>query len=199
MSERLRTGARRAAQRTAQGARRLAGRASVSDRAQRPAPVTAIEIGPAVPALVLRAGCAALVLAMSALLAVSPAQLWLGVLLGVGMLLRPSALLTGIAIAAMAAMLLLHPVGGWRIFPLVALSHAMWQLGAVCVVVDWRARVSITVLQGEVRPLLAVQAVAQLIAVAGTLLAGAFVAPWLGVSAVLALAVLAGVLARDAD
>lgn len=164
-------------------------------RAARP-PVTTLRTGRELPALALRLALPALSLAASAALGGGSAALYVGLVVGVAVALRPHAILLALGVAALAAMYALVGQHDWQLPIVVAVTHAMLQLGAVADAVGWRGRVELAVLRDAGPRFLTVQAVAQAIAALALVLAGAPPLPWLVVGAVAALAVLCWILVQ---
>ncbi|WP_152192969.1 hypothetical protein [Georgenia satyanarayanai] len=160
-------------------------------------PRTALRTGPTAPALVLRAVLLTLVVGAGAVVATSPAQLAVAVVLGVVVTVRPHAAFLAITAALLVGMLALSPGPWWSLALLALLTHAVLRVGALADAVAWRGRVEVAVLRDALPGFLAVQAVAQAAVVVAVLLDGAAPVPWLAVLAVGALAPLLWLLVGD--
>ncbi|MEE6273646.1 hypothetical protein V2J56_09840 [Georgenia sp. MJ206] len=146
----------------------------------------------AVPGWLLRLALALAVLASAASVAQDTSHLVAGVLAGAVLAWRPHPLLLGAVVALVALVLLTAPGGpAWQLPALVLATHLAWRLGVLADAVPWTAHVEAGVLADAARPFVAIQALAQALALAATLLAGAAPVPWLAVGAAAALAVLA--------
>lgn len=153
-------------------------------------PATSLHTGRAVPALTLRVALSVLSLTASAALGADPAQLSVGIVVGVAIAVRPHAVLLALGVAALIAMHALTAQHGWQLPVLVAVTHAVLQLGSIVGAVSWRGRIELAVLREVAPRFLIVQAVAQAAAGVALVLDGAPPLPWLVVAAVAALAAL---------
>lgn len=139
-----------------------------------------IESGPAVSGPVLR--LAVIPLALPGLLAISGGSIRLLVALGLIALLvlRPGAASAGAAVALVAAALALGgPIDAWRLSLVVLTVHAIWVHSSIAHHVGWRTAVELIVLRRMIAPFLVVQAALQVLAGAGSFLAGGYSLPWL--------------------
>lgn len=169
--------------------RAVLGDTLLGQRAARP-PVTSLHTGPAVPALALRLTLVALCLTASAVLGAAAAQLGVGIVVGLVIAVRPHAVLLTLGVTTLIGMYALVGQHGWQLPVIVAVTHALLQIGTVADAVAWRGRVELAVLRDVVPGFLTVQAVAQAATALALVLDGAPPLSWLVVGAVAALAVL---------
>lgn len=172
----------RAARRTPRGAAPAA--AAVEDR-------TRVLTGAAVPGWALRAVLAAAAAGALAAVASSPAQLALGAALALGLAWRPTGPLAAVLVGVAAGMLAVGEPSPWRAAAVVLGTHAVVRLATIAGAASPTARVEVAVLAASARPFAGIQALAQVLALAGGLVAGSAPVPWLAVAAAAGLLVVA--------
>lgn len=169
----------------------------VRSELERPLPAVRIEIGRAVPAWALQLAVAAVGLACASLLATRGLHWALAVAGAAVLAIRPAPGLAQIYAAALGAGLLLTRYEPWSaaVFALVLGVHLMVQLGSIVQGLHRSAQVELAALAAPARRFAAVQAGAQILAVASAWIAAREVhAVWLSVAAGAALAALAWLL-----
>ncbi|MFC4554224.1 hypothetical protein [Georgenia faecalis] len=158
-----------------------------------PADRTRIVTGRAVPGWSLRLALAVTVLGCAALVVDNSAQVAIAVALAAGLAWRPDGALAALTVALLAGMLLVGvpgPLSG-QASALVLGTHALLRLASLAGATGARARVEVGVLAAEVRPFVGIQALAQLLALGGGLLAASAPVPWFAAAAAAGLVVVA--------
>ncbi|MPV38337.1 hypothetical protein [Georgenia subflava] len=150
---------------------------------------TRILSGPSVPGWLVRLSPGLVLVAAGAVTLDWP-QLVVGVVLAAVVTALPNHYLLGLAAAWTGLALMLGTPGGlgWQSASMLLLIHLLLVTGGLAAVTSWRTRVELALLASTGRRLVVVQAVAQLLGVAGAMLLGTAVPLWLAVAAVLALA-----------
>jgi len=155
-------------------------------------------LGPTVPGWLLRGLLLVLAGVAVGAAGAGSALLWIGLLLGVGAVVRPGGVWPVVVVGFVAFVLLTAGDGPWRpgAFVALAASHLLVQLGALLGPFGWSVRVEPAVLLVLLRRYLPVQAASQLVALVGAVVARDRIELWwLGPLAALAVGALVVVLA----
>ena len=155
-----------------------------------PRPRVRLALGPAVPGWLLRLPCMALVGVAVVGAGAGDVLTVLGLLLAVGLVVRPGGAWPVVALGFVAFVLLTAGGGPWRSGAFVALAtgHLFVQLAALLGPCGWSVRVELGVLLVALRRYLPIQAAAQLSLLAGAVVAsGRLELPWLAPAAGLAI------------
>jgi hypothetical protein len=154
-------------------------------------------LGPTLPGWLLRGLLPVLAAVAVGAAGAGSALLWVGLLIGVGAMVRPGGAWPVAVVGFVALVLLFAGDGPWRpgAFVSLAAGHLLVQLAALLGPFGWSVRVEPAVLLALLRRYLPVQAATQLVALVGGVVAqGRFELWWLGPLAALAVAVLVVVL-----
>ncbi|CAA9290263.1 MAG: hypothetical protein AVDCRST_MAG48-458 [uncultured Friedmanniella sp.] len=154
-----------------------------------------LDLGPTLPGWALR-GLLPVLTVVAVVAAGAPAGgalSWMGLLLGLGPLVRPGSAWAVVAVGFVAFVLLTAGDGPWRpgAFVALAATHLLVQLAALLGPFGWSVRVQPGVLLVLLRRYLPVQAATQLVALVGAVVAqGRVELWWLGPLATLAVGAL---------
>lgn len=148
--------------------------AYLPDRSRSRRPPVRLHAGAAVPSPVLRAAVVLIGLICASTVVTGPPGWVITIGLLIGAFLAPGTMVTGVLVIAFGLLMVFdpEPASGWRTPLLVALLPAMMQLAAIAAQASWSARIELRVLELPLRRYLGIQVVAQLLTLAGAMVAG---------------------------